>query len=229
MKTTEMIAKVKDAQEYVIVNELGRTIKTDSMRDLGFVLYTVIERVNEGDVWKICTAMNVQFNLPATLLVAVDSHERTLAGAQVTYNDVDYRIVDCESLEFDGFGELENWSTVSEEDATALLTKAPVEAPKDELGVSLFKQAFDLIGKDIEEYFVDDINEEFVQFINYDNYDLRVDIIFDKGLVQVINGKMAAPPRKLKITLVDNTPAATPYYKANEGPDTRTGYEVKAS
>jgi hypothetical protein len=224
MKTTEMIAKVKDAQEYVIVNELGRTIKTDSMRDLGFVLFTVIERVNEGDVWKICAAMNVQFNLPATLLVAVDRHERTLAGAQVTYNGVDYRIVDCESLEFDSFGELENWSVVSEEDATALLTKAPVEPPKEESGINLFKQVFDLLGLKYEDYYLDEVGDEFAQFSHEEDF-TTVTIDFTTALVEV-GGQ---PPRKLKITLADAPPAATPYGVGNQVPDTRTGYEVKAS
>jgi hypothetical protein len=200
MKTTEMIAKVKDAQEYVIVNELGLTIKTDSMRDLGFVLFTVIERVNEGDVWKICTAMNEQFNLPATLLVAVDSHERTLAGAQVTYNDVDYRIVDCESLEFDGFGELENWSVVSEEDATSLLTKAPVEPPQEESGIDLFKQVCDAIGVNYLDYYLDTICHEYALFTHIKE-DRWFNIDFGNGVVQVGKGGTCEPPRKLKITL----------------------------
>jgi hypothetical protein len=144
--------------------------------------------------------MIVQFNLPATLLVAVDSHERTLAGAQVTYNDVDYRIVDCESLEFNGFGELKNWSAVSEEDATLLLTKAPVEPPQEEQGVDLFKQVCDAIGVNYLDYYLDDICHEYVLF-RHIKEDRWFNIDFGNGVVQVGHGSTSAPPRKLNITL----------------------------
>lgn len=185
MKTTEMIAKVKEANELTILNVMGRVIQWDSMRDLGHTLYTLIAMVKEDSgIYRLFEKSN------GALVLAPTVHAEDVG---------DYKISD--PLEFDSFGELENWSHVSEEAATALLTKAPVEPPQEEQGVDLFKQVFALIGKNIEEYFVDDINEEFVQFVNYDNYDLRVDIIFDKGIVQVINGKMAEPPRKLKITL----------------------------
>ncbi len=228
MKTTEMIARIREAQEYVIANQHGRAIRTDTLRDLGFVLYTVIENVQHGDVWKICTAANLNFGLPATLLIMVDDHQRSLDGAKVTYSGVDYGITASESLEFDGFGELENWSKVTEEEATQLLTKAPVETPQDEPGVDLFKQVFDLLGLKYDEYgFYEEPSEESVAFVHFDNYDLRVAIIFNKGLVQVSNGKLAEPPRKLKISFA--TEPTQHGIDAFQVHDTRTGYEVKAS
>jgi len=227
MKTTEMIARIREAQEYVIANQNGRAIRTDTLRDLGFVLYTVIENVQHGDVWKICNAANLNFGLPATLLIMVDEHQRSLDGAKVTYNGVDYGITASESLEFDGFGELENWSKVTEEEATLLLTKAQVEPPKDEPGVDLFKQVFDLLGLNYDEYgFYGEPSEASVEFVHFDNYDLRVEIIFDKGLVQVIKGKTAEPPRKLKISFATEP---TKHETSSRVPDQRTGYEVKAS
>lgn len=199
MKTTEMIARIREAQEYVIANQHGRAIRTDTLRDLGFVLYTIIENVQHGDVWKICTATNLNFGLPATLLIMVDDHQRSLDGAKVTYNGVDYGITASESLEFDGFGELENWSKVTEEEATLLLTKAPVETPQDEPGVDLFKQVCDLLGLNFDDYYLNEICDEYAQFM-HDNEDRYVDIIFNKGLVQVGHAGNSEPPRKLKIS-----------------------------
>ncbi len=185
MKTTEMISKVTNANSVTILSVRGLPIGWDSMRDLGHTLYTLIAMVKEDSgIYRL-------FEKADGALVLAPTAQADIVGPHKISHP----------LEFDSFGELQNWSHVSEEDATTLLTKAPVELPQEEHGVELFKQVFVLIGKNIEEYFVDDINEEFVQFVNHDNYDIRVDIIFDKGIVQVINGKMAEPPRKLKITL----------------------------
>lgn len=226
MKTTEMIARVKEAQEYVIANQNGRAIRTDTLRDLGFVLYTVIENVQHGDVWKICTATNLNFGLPATLLIMVDDHQRSLDGAKVTYNGVDYGITASESLEFDSFGELENWSKVTEEEATLLLTKAPVEPPQEEPGVDLFKQVCDLLDLNYDDYVINDVNDEYAQ-LQHKKEDRYIDIMFNKGLVQVNNGMTAEPPRKLEISFA--TEPTKHGIDAFQVPDQRTGYEVKAS
>jgi hypothetical protein len=199
MKTTEMIAKVKESQDYAIVNELGLSVRTDSLRDLGFVLYEVCRQVKIGGYWLVCEAVNTAFNLPALLIVSVDDPATRLDGETKMYGATAYTIQDSYPLEFDGFGELENWHKVSEEEATLLLTKAPVETPQDEPGVDLFKQVFALLGLNFDDYYLNEICDEYAQFM-HDNEDRYVDIIFNKGLVQVGHAGNSEPPRKLKIS-----------------------------
>lgn len=206
MKTTEMIAKVKDANELTILSVLGTVIQWDSMRDLGHTLYTLIDIVQEqSGLYRLFEKSN------GALILAPMSHTDIVGDHKISY-----------PLEFDGFGELENWSKVTEEEATLLLTKAPAELIKDESGVDLFKQVFDLIGLNYNEYGINDATYEFAQFV-HKSEDRYVDIMFDKGLVQIGHAGNSEPPRKLKITLVSesNEPCT--------GPDTRTGHEVKAS
>ncbi len=194
MKTTEMIARVTNANNVTILSVRGLPIGWESMRDLGHTLYTLVDMVQED------SGMYRLFEKDDGALVIAPTAKAEIVGPhKISY-----------PLEFDSFGELENWSKVTEEEATLLRTKAPVEPPKDEPGVDLFKQVFDLLGLNYDEYgFYGEPSEEFVQFVNYDNYDLRVEIIFDKGLVQVIKGKRAEPPRKLKISFATEPTQAT--------------------
>lgn len=206
MKTTEMIAKVKDANELTILSVRGTVIQWDSMRGLGYMLYTLINIVQEqSGLYRLFEKSN------GALVIAPTTCADIVGGHKISY-----------PLEFDSFGELENWSKVTEEEATLLLTKAPAEPVKDEPGIDLFKQVFDLIGLNYGEYDVSDINYEYVQFL-HKSEDRYVDIMFDKGLVQIGHAGSSEPPRKLKITLVpeSNEPCT--------GPDARTGHEVKAS
>ena len=184
MKTTEMIAKVKDASNVTILTVRGTVIQWNSMRDLGHMLYAIIDMVQED----------------SGLYRLFERADGSLVLAPTTCaNDVgDYKI--AYPLEFDSFGELENWSKVTEEEATLLLTKAPTEPVKDEPGIDLFKQVFDLIGLKYEEYDISDVNDEYAQFMHRTE-DRYVDIMFDKGLVQIGHAGNSEPPRKLKITL----------------------------
>ena len=213
MKTTEMIVKVRDAQNYLILNERGRAVKTDTMRDLGFVLYTIIEQVKEGHAWSLIDATNVNLGcLPIIVLYAFKEGDDQLIPDTVVLDNVEYWVHNVEPLEFDSFGELENWSKVTEEEATLLLTKAPTEPVKDEPGIDLFKQVFDLIGLKYEEYDISDVNDEYAQFMHRTE-DRYVDIMFDKGLVQIGHAGNSEPPRKLKITLEPietNEPSTVP-------------------
>jgi hypothetical protein len=185
MKTTEMIAKVKEANSLTILNVMGRVIQWDTMRDLGHTLYTLIAMVKEDSgIYRLFEKAD------GALVLAPTDCADIVGPYKISY-----------PLEFDSFGELENWSAVSEEDATALLTKAPVEPAQEEPGVDLFKQVFNAIGKAYDDYYLSEINEEFAQFRSNDNVDFYVDIIFDKGFVQVGKGRTCEPPRKLKITL----------------------------
>jgi len=206
MKTTEMIAKVKEASSVTILSVLGAVVQWDSMRDLGHTLYTLIDMVQEH----------------SGLYRLFEYADGSIVLAPTTCADVVGNGKIGHTLEFDSFGELENWSKVTEEEATLLLTKAPAEPIKDEPGIDLFKQVFDLIGLKYEEYDISDVNDEYAQFM-HKKEDRYVDIMFDKGLVQIGHAGNSEPPRKLKITLVSesNEPCT--------GPDTRTGHEVKAS
>ena len=228
MKTTEMIAKVKETQDILIVNERGLVVKTDSMRDLGFVLYEISRQVKDGEKWCLCDAKNLTHYTPVVLLLALkeqDSDEPKV-DHMYTFDKIEYAIDTVNHLEFDSFGELENWSHVSEEDATQLLTKAPAEPVQIE-GTDLFKQVFDALGLNYDEYDASDICYEYIQFLHRTE-DRYVDIMFDKGLVQVGRGisrgpMSGEPARRLKITLVpeeSNEPSTAP--------DQRTGAEVKA-
>ena len=200
-----MIAKVKETNDLTILNVMGRVIQWKSMRDLGHTLYTLIAMVKEDSgIYRLFETQN------GALILAPTAQAHVVGPHKVS-----------DPLEFDSFGELENWSHVSEEDATALLTKAPVEPPQEEPGVDLFKQVFDLLGLNYDEYDINDVNDEYAQLL-HKTEDRYVDIMFDKGLVQIGHAGNSEPPRKLKITLVNDTPAATPYYKPNEVPDTRT-------
>lgn len=225
MKTTEMILKVKEAQDILIVNERGLVVKTDSMRDLGFVLYEISGRVNWGEKWFLCDAKNLTHYTPVVLLLAIkeqDSDEPKV-DYKYTFDKIEYAIDTVHPLEFDSFGELENWSHVSEEDATQLLTKAPAEPVQIE-GTDLFKQVFDALGLKYGEYHLNECNDDYAQFYHNDDGESIVNILFYSGFVQVINGDTSQPPRRLKITLVpeeSNEPSTAP--------DQRTGYEVKAS
>lgn len=206
MKTTEMITKVKDANELTILSVLGTVIQWDSMRDLGHTLYTLIDIVQEqSGLYRLFEKSN------GALILAPMSHTDIVGDHKISY-----------PLEFDSFGELENWSKVTEEEATLLLTKSPAEQINDESGVDLFKQVFDLIGLNYNEYDISDVNDEYAQFV-HKSEDRYVDIMFNKGLVQIGHAGNTEPPRKLKVTLVSesNEPCT--------GPDTRTGHEVKAS
>lgn len=212
MKTTEMIAKVTNANNVTILSVPGLPIGWESMRDLGHTLYALVDMVQED------SGMYRLFEKDDGAIVIAPTAQADIVGPhKISY-----------PLEFDGFGELENWSKVSEEEATLLLTKAPVEVPKDEPGVDLFKQVFDLIGLKYDDYYFSSIDADFVQFL-HNTEDRYVDIIFDKGLVQVGHAGMSEPPQKLKITLANAPSIATPYGVGNQVPDPRTGYEIKAS
>lgn len=224
MKTTEMIAKVKEANDILIVNERGIVVKTDSMRDLGFVLYEISRQVQLGGKWFLCEANNLTHLTTVVLLLAVkpDSVGPT-SGDLPIFDKIEYAIVAVNPLEFDSFGELENWSHVSEEDATQLLTTAPSAAAMQIEGTDLFKQVFDAMGLKYDDYDVQDVDDVYAQFL-HKTEDRYVDIMFDKGLVQIGHAGNSEPPRRLKITLepIESNEPST-------APDTRTGYEVKAS
>ena len=207
MKTTEMIAKVKDANELTILSVLGTVIQWDSMRDLGHTLYTLIDIVQEqSGLYRLFEKSN------GALILAPMSHADIVGDHKISY-----------PLEFDSFGELENWSKVTEEEATLLLTKAPAEPINVEPGVNLFKQVFDALGLKYDEHHLNDINDDYAQFYHNDDGRSIVNILFYNGLVQVINEGNSEPASRLKITLVSesNEPCT--------GPDTRTGHEVKSS
>ena len=213
MKTTEMIAMVKEASDVTILSVRGLPIGWNSMRDLGHTLYTLIAMVKEASGF-----YRLFEKADGALVLAPTACAEIVGPHKISH-----------PLEFDSFGELQNWSLVlNEEDATALLTKAPVEPPQEEQGVDLFKQVFDLLGLNYDEYDINDVNYEYAQLL-HKTEDRYVDIMFDKGLVQIGHAGNSEPPRKLKITLADAPPAATPYGIGNQVPDTRTGYEVKAS
>lgn len=183
MKTTEMIAKVKDANELTILSVCGTVIQWDSMRDLGHTLYMLIDMVQEhSGLYRLFEKSN------GSLVISPIGYADIVGDHKISY-----------PLEFDSFGELENWSKVTEEEATQLLTKSPVEAPKDEPGVDLFKQVFDLIGLNYDDYDFRGIDAGYVQCL-HKSEDRYVDIMFDKGLVQVGHAGNSEPPRKLKIS-----------------------------
>jgi hypothetical protein len=151
------------------------------MRDLGHTLYTLIAMIKEDSgIYRLFEKAD------GSLVLAPTVHAEDVG---------DHKISD--PLEFDSFGELENWSHVSEEDATALLTKAPVEPAQEERGIDLFKQVFDTIGLNYDDYYLNDIGDEFAQFRHTKEDHSFIDIVFSTGSVQIGN----APPRKLKITL----------------------------
>jgi len=212
MKTTEMIAKVKEANSLTILNVMGRVIQWDTMSDLGHTLYTLIAMVKEDSgIYRLFERAD------GALVLAPTDRAEIVGDHKISY-----------PLEFDSFGELENWSAVSEEDATALLTKAPVEPPQEEQGVDLFKQVFELIGLayTYSDYTLDVVDATELLFAHYKE-DRWVRIDFYKGTVQIGHAGNSEPPLKLKITLADAPPAATPYGVGNQVPDMRTGYEVK--
>lgn len=207
MKTTEMILKVKEASNVTILSVRGTVILWDSMRDLGHTLYTLIDMVQED----------------SGLYRLFERADGSIVLATVAYSNIvgDYKI--SHPLEFDGFGELENWSHVSEEEATQLLTKAPAEPVQIE-GTDLFKQVFDALGLKYDEYHLNEVNDDYAQFYHNDDGESIVNILFYSGFVQVIRGDNSEPVRRLKITLVPK--------ESNESctaPDQRTGAEVKAS
>lgn len=183
MKTTEMIARVTNANNVTILSVRGLPIGWESMRDLGHTLYALVDIVQED------SGMYRLFEKDDGAIVIAPTAQADIVGPhKISY-----------PLEFDGFGELENWSKVTEEEATQLLTKAPVETPKDESGVDLFKQVFALLGLNLDDYYLNEICDEYAQFM-HDNEDCYVDIIFNKGLVQVGHAGNSEPPRKLKIS-----------------------------
>ena len=196
MKTTEMIAKVKDASNVTILTVRGTVIQWNSMRDLGHMLYAIIDMVQEDSgLYRLFERAD------GSLVLAPTTCANDVGNHKISY-----------PIEFDSFGELENWSKVTEEEATLLLTKAPTEPVKDEPGIDLFKQVFDLIGLKYEEYDISDVNDEYAQFMHRTE-DRYVDIMFDKGLVQIGHAGNSEPPRKLKITLEPietNEPSTVP-------------------
>ena len=226
MKTTEMIAKIKDAQDILIVNERGLVVKTDSMRDLGFVLYEISRQVKDGEKWYLCDAKNLTHYTPVVLLLGVEEQDSIVPKVDhlYTFDKIEYAIDTVNPIEFDSFGELENWSHVSEEDATQLLTKVPSAVAMQIEGTDLFKQVFDAMGLKYDDYHLNEINEDFAQFLHNSEGHNYVDIMFYNGLVQLGTQTSAEPPRRLKITLepIESNEPST-------APDTRTGYEVKAS
>jgi hypothetical protein len=183
MKTTEMIARVTNANSVTILSVHGLPIGWESMRDLGHTLYTLVDMV------QIDSGMYRLFEKEDGALVIAPTAKAEIVGPhRISY-----------PLEFDGFGELENWSKVTEEEATQLLTKAPVETPKDESGVDLFKQVFALLGLNFDDYYLNGICDEYALFM-HDNGDRYVDISFNKGLVQVGHAGNSEYLCKLKIS-----------------------------
>ncbi len=183
MKTTEMIAKVKEASNVTILSVRGTIISWDSMRDLGHTLYTLVDMVQEDSgIYRLFERAD------GSLILAPTACAESVGEHKISY-----------PLEFDSFGELENWSHVSEEDATQLLTKAPAEPAQIE-GTDLFKQVFDLLGLNYDDYYLDNSSDSNALFV-HNSEDRYVDIMFDDGLVQIGHAGTSAPPRKLKITL----------------------------
>jgi len=210
MKTTEMIARVTNANSVTILSVIGLPIGWESMRDLGHTLYTLVDMV------QIDSGMYRLFEKDDGALVIAPTAKAEIVGPhKISY-----------PLEFDSFGELENWSKVTEEEATLLLTKAPVEPPQEEPGVDLFKQVCDLLDLNYDDYVINDVNDEYAQ-LQHKKEDRYIDIMFNKGLVQVNNGMTAEPPRKLEISFA--TEPTKHGIDAFQVPDQRTGYEVKAS
>lgn len=183
MKTTEMIAKVKEASNVTILSVRGTVIQWESMRDLGHTLYTLVDMVRgDSGIYRL-------FERADGSIVLAPTAQAGVVG--------DHKI--SHPLVFDSFGELVNWSHVSEEDATQLLTKAPAEPVQIE-GTDVFKQVFDALGLKYDDYPDCDIDFNSMQF-RHDTEDRWVDIMFDKGLVQVGQYGNSEPPRRLKITL----------------------------
>jgi hypothetical protein len=184
MKTTELISKVKEANSVTILSVRGLPVGWESMRDLGHTLYTLIAMVKEDSgIYRL-------FERADGALVLAPINCAEIVG--------DHKI--SHPLEFDSFGELENWSHVSEEDATALLTKAPVEPPQKVYGIDLFQQVFELMGLTYSDYYLDDIRREYVLFA-HNKEDRWLNVDFNNGTVQIGHDGNSEPPRKLKITL----------------------------
>lgn len=209
MKTTEMIAKVKEANNVTILSVRGLPIGWESMRDLGHTLYTLVGMIQED------SGMYSLFEKADGALVLAPTAQADIVGPHKISSP----------LEFDSFGELENCSKVTEEEATQLLTKAPIETPQDEPGVDLFKQVFALLGLNFDDYYLNEICDEYAQFM-HDNEDRYVDITFNKGLVQVGHAGNSEPPRKLKISFATEPTQATQplrdWLKLNASPKYRT-------
>ncbi len=208
MKTTELISKVKDANNVTILFVRGLPIGWESMRDLGHTLYTLVDMIQENSgIYRL-------FEKADGALVLAPTAQADIVGPhKISY-----------PLEFDSFGELENWSHVSEEDATVLLTKAPVEPPQKVYGVDLFQQVFELLGLTYSDYYLDDIRHEYVLFA-HNKEDRWLNVDFNNGTVQIGHDGNSETTRKLKIALE----AQAENVKTSKVPDMRTGYEVKAS
>lgn len=224
MKTTEMIAKVKEANDILIVNERGIVVKTDSMRDLGFVLYEISRQVQLGGRWVLCEAKNLTHYTPVVLLLAVKPDNADPNPAVILAVDkIEYGIATVNPLEFDSFGELENWSHVSEEDATQLLTKAPAE-PAKIAGINQLNHLFNQLGLNFENWYCNSYEDHVSEFLHNDDTELSVLVRFDEGTVELFKDDTCEAVKRFTITIVpeeSNEPSKVP--------DTRTGYEVKAS
>lgn len=207
MKTTEMILKVKEASNVTILSVRGTVILWDSMRDLGHTLYTLVDMVQED----------------SGLYRLFERADGSIVLATVAYSNIvgDYKI--SYPLEFDGFGELENWSHVSEEDATQLLTKAPAE-PAKVAGTNQLNHLFNQLGLNFKNWYCNSYDNHVAEFLHNDDTELSVLVRFNEGTVDLYKDDMCEAVKRFTITLVpeeSNEPSTAP--------DQRTGHEVKAS
>lgn len=207
MKTTEMILKVKEASNVTILSVRGTVIQWDSMRDLGHTLYTLVDVVaGHSGFYRLFERTDGSIVLAPTACADI------VGDHKISY-----------PLEFDSFGELENWSQVSEEDATQLLTKAPAE-PIKVAGTNQLNHLFNQLGLNFENWYCNSYEDHVAEFLHNDDTELSVLVRFDEGTVDLYKDGMCEAVKRFTISLVPE--------ESNESctaPDQRTGHEVKAS
>lgn len=201
MKTTELIEKVKSANNVTILTVAGKPAPWTNMRELGYLLFDVIRLVEDGMSWHLYTKTDGSLVVAA----ALDKSPK-FEGFNKS-----------ESIEFDSYGELENWSKVSEEEATQLLTKAePVPEPPP-ANVKLFAAIFNELGYKYDDFFFDFGDDNLISFYNNET-GVEIQIDLENSTIHVIKDDTATLKRKLKISFVDETPKSTPYVKQPEQP-----------
>lgn len=163
MNTTELIEAVKSAQKVILVDVNGNEVPYTTFRELGHWLYEALTEVNLSTIER------------SNELIILKHRSRD--NAHISHED-DEEWVDTSDL---ATGPLANWATLSEEQATAMLTKAE---PEPRAGTNQFNQLFNQLGLKYEDWYLDHVEDCVAQFCHEEDSSLWIELDFNTGTLK---------------------------------------------
>lgn len=159
MNTTELIEAVKSAQKVILVDVNGNEVPYTTFRELGHWLYESF-KVGPVGVSSIAGAMIIA------------------RGSKDDVTPEGWTLIDTSDL---ATGPLANWSTLTDEQATEMLTKAE---PEPRAGTNQFNHLFNQLGLKYEDWYLDHEADGALQFCHEVDSSLWVELDFNTGTLK---------------------------------------------